>query len=190
MRVISTNTKTAVVLFNLGGPDSLQAVRPFLFNLFNDPAIIALPRLFRKLLAGFISKKRTPKAQAIYAQIGNASPILPNTLAQARALEETLNQYGNVKLFTCMRYWHPMSEEIVKEVEFYRPDHIILLPLYPQFSTTTSASSAQDWKTSCAKQGLNIPTTLVCCYPTQPKMVQAHAVLIHEVIKQMPAAQP
>src|SRR4030095_10873498 len=83
-------SRTAVVLFNLGGPDSLEAVRPFLFNLFNDPAIIRQPALLRSMIAAWIARRRTPTARHIYAQMGNRSPILPNTEAQARALEQVL----------------------------------------------------------------------------------------------------
>ena len=99
MSVISPHTKTAIVLFNLGGPDSPEAVQPFLFNLFNDPAIIGLPNPFRRLLASFISKKRAPKAQHIYEEIGGKSPIVENTEAQAKALEASLAGHGQVKVF-------------------------------------------------------------------------------------------
>ena len=130
-------SRTAIVLFNLGGPDSLEAVRPFLFNLFNDPAIIRLPAPLRWVVATLIARRRAPVAREIYAKMGNRSPILPNTEAQARALEQTLG--GEAKVFIAMRYWHPMTAETVKAVKAYGPEQVILLPLYPQFSTTTTA---------------------------------------------------
>ena len=178
MKIISPNRKTAIVLFNLGGPDTLEAVQPFLFNLFNDKAIIGLPNPFRRLLAGFISRRRAPTAQKIYEEIGGKSPILENTEAQAKALEASLSAHGDVKIFMVMRYWHPMADAVAKEVADYAPDHIILLPLYPQFSTTTTGSSFADWDRAAAAAQLRTPTSKICCYPTQPEFVKAHASLI------------
>ncbi len=134
-------TKTAVVLFNLGGPDRPEAVRPFLFNLFNDPAIIGLPQPLRWLLAQLISRRRAPVAQEIYAHLGGGSPLLPNTEAQAAALEQALANGGGddaTKVFIAMRYWHPMSDATARAVRDFGPDRVLLLPLYPQFSTTTT----------------------------------------------------
>ena len=136
--------KVAIILFNLGGPDSLESVQPFLRNLFGDPAILRLPTLIRSPLARFLSSRRTAKARAIYAKIGGSSPILGQTEAQARALEEALgkddDQGHDWRGYVCMRYWHPMTEAVVRSVERFAPDRIVLLPLYPQFSTTTTAS--------------------------------------------------
>jgi ferrochelatase len=178
MNIISPERKTAIVLFNLGGPDSLEAVQPFLFNLFNDPAIIGLPNPFRQMLAGFISRKRAPKAQAIYEEMGGKSPIVENTESQVQALEASLSGHGKVKVFFTMRYWHPMADDVVKRVKEYAPDHVILLPLYPQFSTTTTGSSFEDWQRAAKAVKLDAPTTSVCCYPTQGDFVKAHAALI------------
>lgn len=177
--IISPTTKTAIIAFNLGGPDAISAVQPFLFNLFNDPAIIGLPQPFRYALAKLISKKRAAKkAIPIYEKMGGKSPILENTLAQTAALKAALTPYGNVELFTCMRYWHPMAPEVVKRVKDYAPDHIILLPLYPQYSTTTSASSIEDFKRHAARIDLNVPMTDICCYPTQEDFIAAQVALI------------
>ncbi len=178
MKAISPNKKTAIVLMNLGGPDTLDAVQPFLFNLFNDPAIIGLPNPFRRLLAHVISKKRAPKAQGIYNEIGGKSPILENTQAQAQALEASLSGHGQVKTFIAMRYWHPMTEQVVADVKQYAPDHIILLPLYPQFSTTTTGSSFKEWDKLAKEKELKTPTSKVCCYPAHESFVKAHAQLI------------
>jgi len=181
-------SRTAIVLFNLGGPDSLDAVRPFLFNLFNDPAIIRVPALLRSLLAAFISRRRAPVAREIYAKMGNRSPILPNTEAQARALELALG--GDVKAFIAMRYWHPMTAEAVKAVKAYAPDQVILLPLYPQFSTTTTASSYQLWGEEAKRQGLSAPTRLICCYPTEPGFIAASAELVRQGLQRAAAEAP
>jgi len=166
------------VLFNLGGPDSPEAVRPFLYNLFFDPAIIGLPRPFRWLIAQLISRRRAPVAQKIYDELGGKSPILENTQAQAQALEATLRQHGDVQVFTVMRYWHPRAVEVVKEVKNYAPDHVILLPLYPQYSTTTTGSSTKEWAIAAKAAQLTVPTSTVCCYPTQSDLVRAHAQLV------------
>jgi len=168
--------KCAVVLFNLGGPDSLEAVQPFLFNLFNDPAIIALPNPFRWLTAKLIARRRAPIAQEIYRQIGGQSPLLELTREQAKALKTQLDE--DTEVFISMRYWHPMSLSTAKAVQNYDPDEIILLPLYAQFSTTTTQSSFQDWHKTARKIGLDKPTTSICCYPTEPNFIKAQVDLL------------
>ena len=179
-------SRTAIVLFNLGGPDSLDAVRPFLTNLFNDPAIIRVPSLLRSMLAAWIARRRAPVAREIYGRMGNRSPILPNTEAQARALELALD----AKAFIAMRYWHPMTAETVKAVKAYAPDQVVLLPLYPQFSTTTTASSYQLWAEEAKRQGLSAPTRLVCCYPTEPGFIAASAELVRQGLQKAAAEAP
>ena len=121
--------KKAVILFNLGGPDKLESVEPFLFNLFNDPAIISIPSIFRYPLAKLISKRRAPIAKNIYREIGNKSPILELTQDQAKSLENTLSAKGHYKCFVIMRCWYPRAVDVIKEVKGYNPDEIILLPL-------------------------------------------------------------
>lgn len=172
--------KIAIVLFNLGGPDSPEAVQPFLRNLFSDPAIISLPSFLRLPLARFISSRRAPKAQAIYAQIGGSSPILGQTEAQARALEEALGPEHEWRGYVCMRYWHPMTEAVVRSVKNFAPDRIVLLPLYPQFSTTTTGSSVKAWKETADKAKLAVPTQTVCCYPDQDGFVAASVDLVKQ----------
>ncbi|MBX7145798.1 MAG: ferrochelatase [Alphaproteobacteria bacterium] len=159
--------KLAVVLFNLGGPDSLDAVKPFLFNLFYDKAIINLNNPWRWLLAKLISSRRHKKAQGIYSKIGGFSPLLKNTQAQALALENELAKQFDceVKVFITMRYWYPRVEETTDRVVNFNPDEIILLPLYPQYSKTTTGSSIKDWNLEAAKKKINVPTKIICCYP-------------------------
>lgn len=171
-------TRTAVVLFNLGGPDSPAAVEPFLLNLFNDPAIIGLPGLLRRFVARMIVRKRGPTAREIYARIGGGSPLLPNTEAQASALAERLRGSGEYRIFISMRYWHPMADAVAAQVAGYRPDQVILLPLYPQYSSTTTASSVAAWHQAAAANGLAVPAKLICCYPTAPGFVTAAARLL------------
>lgn len=168
--------KLAVVLFNLGGPDGLEAVEPFLRNLFSDPAIIALPAPLRLPLAWFIARRRAPIAREIYAHLGGGSPIVAETQKQARALEAALSDGGvEAKAFIAMRCWHPFSDGAAQAVKAFGPDRIVLLPLYPQFSTTTTASSLKDWTRAARKAGLEVPTRQVCCYPDEPGFVAAAA---------------
>lgn len=169
--------KIAVVLFNLGGPDSLAAVKPFLFNLFNDPAIIGAPAPIRYLLARLISGRREKKAQGIYAQMGGRSPILPQTQAQAEALEHRLNDGGadQWRCFIAMRYWNPRAEQALREVIQWGPDRVVLLPLYPQFSTTTSSSSLREWLELADRAGLRAKTTALCCYYANDGWIDALA---------------
>ena len=175
-------SKCAVVLFNLGGPDRQESVQPFLFNLFNDPSIIGLPWPIRPLLAHLISKRRGPIAREIYAEIGGGSPLLPLTVEQADALEARLQGEDEVKVFVAMRYWHPMSDETALQVKDFGPDEVVLLPLYPQYSTTTTASSIRVWKQAAKAAGLKVPTRILCCYPTEPGFIQAEAELVGKAI--------
>ena len=178
-------TRTAVVLFNLGGPDSSAAVKPFLFNLFYDPAIIALPNPLRWLLARSIAHRRAPLTRQIYAQIGNASPLRTNTRAQAEALRATLGD--GYRVFIAMRYWHPRANATAAEVKAWQPDEIVLLPLYPQFSGTTTGSSLADWREAAAKIGLKARERVVCCYPTERGFATAAARGIVAELANVPA---
>jgi ferrochelatase len=180
--------RTAVVLFNLGGPDSLGAVRPFLTNLFSDPAIIRLPQPLRWLVAQLIARRRAPLAREIYRHLRGASPILANTEAQARALEAELG--GDFRVFIAMRYWRPFSSETAAAVKAWAPDRVVLLPLYPQFSTTTTASSVADWRRAAARVGLTAPTRLLCCYPDDRGFIGAIAGMLARALDETPANEP
>lgn len=167
--------RIAVVLFNLGGPDDQASVKPFLFNLFNDPAIIGLPGLARTPLARLISSRREAAAQANYRLMGGGSPLLPETRRQAQALEAVLNDRladDEVRVFIAMRYWHPLTQETAADVAVYGPDEVILLPLYPQYSTTTTQSSLKEWNAVYAGSGVS---RAVCCYPDAPGWIEAQA---------------
>ncbi len=170
--------RIAVVLMNLGGPDRPDAVRPFLFNLFNDPAIIGLPGIVRTPLARMISTRREDEAKANYDVMGGGSPLVPETEKQAAALTERLSRDwpgDEIKVFIAMRYWHPMTPETAREVEAFAPDQIVLLPLYPQFSTTTTRSSFKAWRDHYRGPGR---ISAVCCYPEASGWVEAQAALI------------
>ena len=177
--------KIAVILFNLGGPDKLENVEPFLFNLFNDPAILNLPSFIRYPLAKLISKRRTPIAKNIYKEIGGSSPILKLTQDQANALEKSLNRNEKgfiYKVFISMRCWHPRAYETVENVKKFDPSEIVLLPLYPQYSAATSGSSISEWKEISKKKNLDVKTKTICCYPEDDKFIKAHSELIKEKI--------
>ncbi|MBT6117335.1 MAG: ferrochelatase [Rhodospirillaceae bacterium] len=173
-------TRIAVVLFNLGGPDSPEAVQPFLKNMFGDKAILSIPQPMRFLLARLIASRRAPVAREIYAELGGGSPLLPNTEAQARALESALADLGEVRAFVCMRYWHPRSDAVAAAVKAFDPDRIVLLPLYPQYSTTTSASSLADWTRAAKSAGLVVPSRAICCYPRVEGWIEALAALVRD----------
>lgn len=177
-------TRLAVVLFNLGGPDSLGAVRPFLRNLFRDPAIIGAPAFVRYPLASFISRSREKMAQANYALMGGKSPLLEETQAQAAALEAELKARTpdvETRVFIAMRYWKPMTDKTAKDVAAFTPDEIVLLPLYPQFSTTTTGSSLKAWQESYKGTGR---TRVVGCYPNATGLVDAVAAEIRKTWEQ------
>ena len=175
--------KIGVVLFNLGGPDSLAAVEPFLENLFSDSAIISLPWIFRKPLARLIARRRGPIARAIYAKLGGGSPILLETQAQARVLEAALVARGHeARAVIAMRAWKPFSAEAVVELKAWKPGRVVLLPLYPQFSTTTTQSSLDDWKRSAVRGGLTALQSRICCYPWETGFIDAQAALIDEAL--------
>ena len=180
--------KKAIILFNLGGPDKIENVEPFLFNLFNDPAILNLPSILRYPLAKLISNRRAPVAKKIYEELGGSSPILKLTKEQSNALEAKLNKTqteDEYKSFIVMRCWNPRAKEVIKDVQLFNPDEIILMPLYPQYSAATSGSSIKEWKDVCKKNNYSIKTSTICCYPTDHNFIDAHTKEIIKKIKDL-----
>ena len=171
---VMQKTRLAVVLFNLGGPDVPASVRPFLVNLFSDPAILRVPFFVRPLLARIIAGARTKPATANYQILGGGSPLLRLTNDQAAALEAALPEF-DIKCFVAMRYWHPFSDTVAREVRAWAPDQVVLLPLYPQYSTTTTGSSLTAWREAAAAAGLVAPVTTLCCYHADPGYIAATA---------------
>lgn len=171
--------KLAIVLFNLGGPDSPRAVWPFLLNLFRDPAILRVPFFVRPVLARIIARARRAPATANYARLGGRSPLLELTRRQAAALEAALSEL-DARCFIAMRYWHPFSDAAARAVRDWNPDEVLLLPLYPQYSTTTTGSSLTAWRDAAARAGLAKPTVTLCCWPSDPAYVAAVAALVDE----------
>jgi protoporphyrin/coproporphyrin ferrochelatase len=176
--------KIAVILFNLGGPDSLDAVEPYLRNLFSDPAIISLPAILRLPLAWLIARRRAPITRGIYEKLGGRSPIVPETGAQARALEAALAALGHeARAFIAMRAWKPFAQEAARAAKAWGPERVVLLPLYPQYATATTASSLGEWSEVAAREGLTAPQGRVCCYPWADGFVDTIAQMVRAVEK-------
>ena len=180
--------KKAVILFNLGGPDKLENVKPFLFNLFNDPAILNLPTFLRYPLAKLISNRRAPIAKKIYKELGGSSPILKLTNNQSDALEKTLNANdgkNKYKCFVVMRCWHPRASNVINDVINFDPEEVVLLPLYPQYSAATSGSSIKEWNEVCKRNNYKTKTSTICCYPTEERFIKSHVEEIKKKIKNL-----
>ncbi|MFN3679130.1 ferrochelatase [Thermosynechococcus sp.] len=183
-------SQTGVLLLNLGGPDRPEDVRPFLYNLFSDPEIIRLPfRWLQKPLAWFISTSRARRSQANYAQIGGGSPLRRITEQQAHALQEALKDIGiEANLYIGMRYWHPFTEEAIAQIKADRIRDLVILPLYPQFSISTSGSSFRLleslWNQDPELQ--KIRYTLIPSWYNHPGYVAAMADLIRQELDQCP----
>jgi ferrochelatase len=150
---------------------------------------LGLPAVLRRPLAALIARRRAPVARGIYAAIGGSSPLLEQTKAQAQALAARLRTLSTdeLEVFVCMRYWHPMSAEVAREVALFAPDRVVLLPLYPQFSTTTTGSSLRDWARAAAACGVEAPSRAICCYATEEGFVAAVRETLREGLAAVPA---
>lgn len=188
---MKSNSRVGVVLLQLGGPDSLESVEPFLYNLFCDPDIIDLPLafLFRKPLARLVSRRRAPKVQEYYKRIGGRSPILKLTRRQALALESALNRNFPASVYIAMRYWHPMTNAVLDQVERDGIQKLVLLPLYPHYSKTTTGSSVNEWSRLAAARGFNPGTVhLVEEYCEHPLYIASLVRNINIALKRVPAS--
>jgi ferrochelatase len=184
-----TTRRLGVVLFQLGGPDTLAAIEPFLFNLFCDPDIIDFPfaRIGRKPLAKLISATRARKVQHHYATIGGGSPIRRFTERQARALETELSNHGlDARCFVAMRYWHPFTHEAIAELEAAQCDEVVLLPLYPQYSSTTTGSSLNEWQRLFGK---DVPVHNVGAFYRHPIYLDAVVEKVDEALSRFPRSE-
>lgn len=184
-------SRTAVVLYNLGGPITWQDTEHFLYNLFTDPYIIRLPSPLRQTIAWLISRLRSKKAQGIYKAIGGGSPLYANSLAQAEALQHALDQKDGIpsfRVFLAMRYWHPRTRSVLPAIQEYKPERILLVPLYPQFSTTTTESFQAEWRHEA--RNLDIPVQALCCYPTLDGWVKTMAEAIDDALTKAPQNVP
>ncbi len=184
--------QTAVVLFNLGGPDSLAAVEGFLYNLFSDPDIFKLPLGFltQKPFARLISRRRVPEASVGYAAMGGKSPLLENTQKQAEALQKALRAEGDYDVIICMRYWHPLSDAVVRDMKAQGYERVILLPLYPQYSRTTTGSSYNEFQRECQRQNYHPKTSLIREWYHQEDYLQAIVDDIRAAAAKLPDPDP
>jgi len=185
--------RVAVVLFQLGGPDSTDAVEPFLYNLFRDPDIIDFPGAFlaRNALARFIARRRSGRVAGNYAQIGGKSPILELTNAQAAALREALAPHVNAEVFVAMRYWKPFTAEAAKAVRDGGFDRAFLLPLYPHYSKATTLSSLKEWRREAERAGLDTSKEeSVCCFFNHPLFVRALAENVTAALRRFEGVPP
>jgi len=182
--------RTAVVLCNLGGPDSLDAVRPFLINLFSDPDIFRFPLGFltQRPLAALMAWRRAPEAAHGYAAIGGKSPILENTRAQAKALQQAIG--GEFDVHVCMRYWHPLTGDVVDTLKQKNYRRVILLPLYPQYSLTTSGSSYNEFMRRCRRQDYQPSVTLIRQWYDQPDYQNAIVESVRAEAAKLPDPDP
>ncbi len=189
---MNSGKSIAVVLFQLGGPDSLEAIEPFLLRLFRDPDIIDFPfaKIAREPLARVISATRAKKVRNHYAEIGGKSPILEFTQRQARALEVELRQFVEARVFVAMRYWHPLTEEAVRDVEAFAPRELVLLPLYPQYSRTTTGSSLNEWTRQIASSPLKeLPTRVIREFYSDAAYLDSLAASIHRTLSKFPDSE-
>jgi ferrochelatase len=184
--------RTAVVLFNLGGPDSPQAVRPFLYNLFSDPDIFTFPfgALTRRPLAWLIARRRAREAAKGYLALGGRSPLLKNTQQQAQALSRALAGDGGFDIHVCMRYWHPRAAEVVPELKRRAYERVILLPLYPQYSRTTSGSSYSEFRRECERAAYRPPVTFIRQWFDQPDYQRAIVESLRAEAEKFPDPDP
>jgi protoporphyrin/coproporphyrin ferrochelatase len=167
--------KVGVVLFQLGGPDSLESIEPFLYNLFSDPDIIDFPfaRIARQPLAKLIAARRAKVVARHYSEIGGKSPLLEFTARQAAALETELRKDLDARVAIAMRYWHPLTEQAIKEMERHAPGELVLLPLYPQYSKTTTGSSVNEWRRRFVPNGWNPRIHLIPEFHENPEYLDS-----------------
>lgn len=174
--------KRAIILLNLGGPTTMAEVKPFLFSLFYDPAIITLPNPFRWILAQFITRARYHEAAHIYETLGGKSPLLEETQKQATALSTYLDSHSQV--FIAMRHATPRTEVAFHAARAWGAEEVVLLPLYPQFSTTTTGSAIKAWKTLENQYHWHPKTRIVSSYPTIPGFIDPLAAEIQKLYEQ------
>jgi ferrochelatase len=182
--------KLGVVLFQLGGPDSLDAVEPFLYNLFLDPDIIDFPlaKLARPALAKLIATTRSKKVKKGYAAMGGKSPIVEWTERQRGALEEALRPVLGAHVVVAMRYWHPFTEEALTALERNGCRELVLLPLYPQYSKTTTGSSMNEWKRRFPGSGMSrVPVKVVEDFYDHPSYIASLVEQVERTLGRFPA---
>jgi ferrochelatase len=193
MTTSAKNRRIGVLLFNLGGPERLEDVRPFLFNLFADPDIIRLPfRAMQKPIAWLISTQRYKKSRGYYEKIGGGSPLRRITEEQAQALERALEDRNiSARAYVGMRYWNPFIEEALDQIRRDSVDQLIVLPLYPQFSISTTGSSLNRMHAIARESGDALPqTSVICSFEADPNYIEAMAAATFEELANFPDQDP
>jgi len=188
--MLMSDKKLGVVLLNLGGPDSAEAVEPFLFNLFSDPDIIDFPLsfLFRKRLAKLISTRRAPGVIEQYEEIGGKSPIKELTQRQAELLGDRLRElHIHANVYVAMRYWRPFTEDALDAIGRDGVERVILLPLYPQYSSATTTSSVKEWNRLVKRRGLRLETELIDSYFSFGPFIDAFVERVDQALERFPA---
>lgn len=170
------NNKNGVILLNMGGPDTLDNVRPFLFNLFSDREIIPLgPAFLQKFLAWIIARRRAPKSRAIYAKIGGGSPLKDISFRQAKALQNALHEDGDYLVTVAMRYWPPFADQAIQKLLAAGVNHFIAVTLYPHYSKATTGSSLSQLQRALQHLAPETPLTSISSWPTQSEYIAALA---------------
>lgn len=185
----TSGRRVGVVLFQLGGPDSCEAVEPFLYNLFSDPDIIDFPlaSIARRPLARLIARSRARHVGQHYAEIGGRSPILEHTRRQATALEQDLRRDLDARVVVAMRYWHPFTQEAIQELERHAPQELVLLPLYPQYSKTTTGSSLNEWNRRFHASGVGRPEVhQILDYYEDPDFIDSLVSAVNGALAELP----
>ena len=180
--------KTAILLLQMGGPDSIESVEPFLYNLFSDRDIIKIgPSFLQPLIARFIARRRAPKSTGYYSQIGGRSPIRELTDRQAQALERVLGM--NFRCFTAMRYWRPSTIEALAAIKHDGISRIIAISLYPQYSRTTTGSSINELKRVLAQTKVEFNVSYIDRFYDHPLYIEALTSRIEEGLAQFPGGE-
>ena len=192
-QIDQSKERIGVLLFNLGGPERLVDVRPFLFNLFSDPDIIRLPfRFMQKPLAWFISTQRYKKSSSYYEQIGGGSPLRKITDEQAQALEKELTGRGvRARVYVAMRYWNPFTEEALEQIARDGITHLVVLPLYPQFSISSTGSSLNRMNKVIKEKRLeSIRSSVICSWQDDTNYIKSLAGMVREELAKFADPEP
>lgn len=190
---ISRPPRIGVLLFNLGGPETLDEVYPFLLNLFSDPDIFRVPKLMQPIIARLVARRRAPKSREYYRQIGGGSPLRKITDEQARLLEGALNSGSGKESFRVragMRYADPRTRSAIQDLMGFGADLLVLLPLYPQRSRTTTGSSFREAHAILTDSVPSVPLVSIPAYPDYPPYIEALAETVLDGLSGIPESEP
>ncbi len=181
-----TTERTGVILLNTGGPDSLESVRPFLYNIFSDRELIKLgPAFLQNHIARIIAKRRAPKSAEHYRKIGGKSPLAEITAAQAAALADQLQPHGDYHVAVSMRYWAPYPADALDELQEHGVTRLIVLTLFPHYSRSTTGSSVNFLQRELSRRGWSVPVEVIESWFDQPRYLEVLATGIRDEIDQL-----